>query len=121
MRRRVLAALASLLCLAACADSGGYYGGYSYYEDPFYDPWDYVFRYGIYDTQEDIDIDVDRPDLDRPDRPLPPYGLSPDPPIRPAFDRPSRPAGGVGLGGGGGSFGGGGGGRSFGGGGGRGR
>ena len=34
MRRRVLAALASSLCLGACAGDGGYYAGYSYYDDP---------------------------------------------------------------------------------------
>ena len=116
MKRNILIPLASALYLAACAGGGGYYAGYSYYNDPFYDPWDYGFRYGVYDTQEDIDIDVDHPDrerppdLDRPDRPLPPSGARPDRPSRPpgGFDRPARPAGGGGIGGGGRSFGGGG-------------
>jgi hypothetical protein len=119
MRRCALIMLATALGLAACASGGVYYGGYGYYDDPFYDPWDYGFRYGVYDTHEDIDVDIDRPDrerppdFDRPDRPRPPAGSLPDRPSRPpgGFDRPSRPVGGGGgrLGGGGRSFGGGGG------------
>ena len=37
MKRNILIPLASALCLTACAGGGGYYAGYSYYDDPFYD------------------------------------------------------------------------------------
>jgi hypothetical protein len=80
MRRSALIMLAVALGLAGCEGGGAYYGGYGYYDDPFYDPWDYGFRYGVYDTHEDIDVDIDRPDrerppeFERPDRPRPPTG-----------------------------------------------
>jgi hypothetical protein len=100
MRARGGILLASVLGLAACGSGGG--GGGTYY-DPFYDPWDDSFRYGIYEGYDD-DIDIDRPD--RPPRPTQlPSGFTP-------------PPAGIGAGGGvdGGRFAGGG--RSFGGGGG---
>ena len=58
--RGTLILLATALGLAGCAGGGAYYGGYGYYDDPFYDPWDYGFRYGVYDAHEDIDVDVFR-------------------------------------------------------------
>jgi hypothetical protein len=99
-RRVVILGSVAVLILAGCEGGDGY--SYSYYDDPFYDPWDYGFRYGIYDVHDDynVDIDVDRPIRDgaRPDRPLPPPSARPPRSSRPVsgMSRPSQPAGGRG-------------------------
>ncbi len=109
-----------VVALIVVAGLSGCSGGSVYYGDPFYDPWDYGFRYGIYGTHADIDVDIDRPDRpdrperpDRPDRPNPPPNMRPDLPDRPpgGFTGGGRPGGGFAGGGrpgGGRSFGGGG-------------
>lgn len=109
MKPAFLGLSAGLLILVGCAGNTGHQSGHAYYNDPFYDPWDYGFRYGVYYEHEREDW-PDRPERpDRPDRPDPPPGLRPDRPDRPpgGFDSPSRPVGGSGkIGGGGRSFGG---------------
>ncbi len=87
MSRRVLMILGfAALALSGC-DGGSAYG---YYNDPFYDPWDNDFRYGIYDVHDDVSIDIERP--------RPPPSARPPRPAHPisGVERPSRPAGGRG-------------------------
>jgi hypothetical protein len=76
MNRRVLCASAVILVLTACQPTSTLVA---------YDPYDYDFRYAIYEDYWDGSDDIDRPD-----RPRPPAGSRPRP-EQPIYLPPSTP------------------------------